>query len=280
MAEIDPATLDGVAFAGNALAPFFLQDPRTGDAGMQFAAFSMLDAREAAMEWPFVEEVEAETCLLLMVEGLKPSAAASASMRLPEKLAAGVRSGADGDVPGSADDKCFVADDELTWEYRRLFVGPGVKLAPPWGSVYTDRDRVVFGASTLELRAWMREHGVARTADQVTKRLVGKEASQEVRRAADGATDLVTDQAEAVREPEDHIGLMLALMAWLAQHQPESLSEYLELHLLTWAGHYLDELAHAVRHPFYEGLARLTKASLGGLQEALSLEVVEPKFYR
>lgn len=82
----------------------------------------------------------------------------------------------------------FAADDDLTWEYRRLFIGPGAKPAPPWGSVYTDRECVVFGATTLELRAWMREHGVARTADEKT--------------------------------PEDHIGLMLALMAWLAQNSP------------------------------------------------------------
>ena len=159
----------------------------------------------------------------MMVEGLAPSRAAG---------------------EGGA----FVADDGLTWEYRRLFIGPGAKPAPPWGSVYTDRECVVFGATTLELRAWMREHGVARAADEKT--------------------------------PEDHIGLMLALMAWLAQNQPADLGEFLSLHFLTWVGHFLDELADAAEHPFYEGLARLTRASLDGVQEALGLEVVAPRFYR
>ena len=147
-----------------------------------------------------------------------------------------------------SEDGTFCGDDDLMWEYRRLFIGPGAKPAPPWGSVYTDRECVVFGDTTLELRAWMREHGVARIVDE--------------------------------RTPEDHIGLLLALMAWLAQYQPENLEEFLRLHLLTWAGHFLDELAEAAEHPFYEGLARLTKASLDGLQDALGLEVETPRFYR
>ena len=142
----------------------------------------------------------------------------------------------------------FAADDDLTWEYRRLFIGPAQSRRRRGGSVYTDRECVVFGATTLELRAWMREHGVARAADEKT--------------------------------PEDHIGLMLALMAWLAQNQPADLGEFLSLHFLTWVGHFLDELADAAEHPFYEGLARLTRASLDGVQEALGLEVVTPRFYR
>ena len=166
MTDLDAATLEGVAFLGNTLAPFFLQDPRTGDVGAEFAAVAALDAQAAGAEWPFVGEAQAVSCLSMMVEGLASSRAAG---------------------EGGA----FAADDDLTWEYRRLFIGPGAKPAPPWGSVYTDRECVVFGATTLELRVWMREHGVARTADEKT--------------------------------PEDHIGLMLALMAWLAQNQPADL---------------------------------------------------------
>ena len=223
MTDLDAATFEGVAFLGNTLAPFFLQDPRTGDAGAEFAAVAVLDAQAAGAEWPFVGEEEAARCLAMMVEGLAPSCAAE-------------ESGA------------FAADDDLTWEYRRLFIGPGAKPAPPWGSVYTDRECVVFGATTLELRAWMREHGVARITDEKT--------------------------------PEDHIGLMLALMAWLAQNQPADLGEFLSLHFLTWVGHFLDELADVAEHPFYEGLARLTRASLNGVQKMLGLEVVVPRFYR
>lgn len=202
-----------VAFAGASLAPFFLNDPRTGDAADAFAAMAELDVAAAAAEWPFVDEVTAADALALMREG----------------LAAG-------------------ADNEnLVWEYRRLFVGPGHLPAPPWGSVYTDRECVVFGEATLALRAWMRRVGVARTADE--------------------------------RTPEDHIGLMLALLSYLAEERPDLVDEYLRDHLLTWALHYLEALEAAADHPFYQGLAALTRSTLLGLQAARGLEVTLPHFY-
>lgn len=202
-----------VAFAGASLAPFFLNDPRTGDAADAFAAMAELDVAAAAAEWPFVDEATAADALALMREG----------------LAAG-------------------ADNEnLVWEYRRLFVGPGHLPAPPWGSVYTDRECVVFGEATLALRAWMRRVGVARTTDE--------------------------------RTPEDHIGLMLALLSYLAEERPDLVDEYLRDHLLTWALHYLEALEAAADHPFYQGLAALTRSTLLGLQAARSLEVTLPHFY-
>lgn len=206
--------LEGIAFVGETLGPFFLQDPKTGEAGAAFQALAALDVDAAAAEWPFAEEAEAHGNLALMKEG----------------LARGVE------------------DDDLVWEYRRLFVGPGHLPAPPWGSVYTDRECVVFGEATLALRAWMRRIGVARTTDE--------------------------------RTPEDHIGLMLALLAYLAEERPELTDEYLRDHLLTWAPHYLEALEEAADHPFYQGLAALTRSTLLGLQEARGLEVVTPRFYR
>ncbi|WP_417143225.1 Tat proofreading chaperone DmsD [Raoultibacter massiliensis] len=131
---------------------------------------------------------------------------------------------------------------------RRLFVGPAKKPAPPWGSVYTDRECVVFGESTLALRRWMRENGIERTTDEKT--------------------------------PEDHIGLMLVLLAWLAANKPELIEPYLQDHVLTWSSHFLDQLAEAAEHPFYEGLALLAKESLEGLQRELDLEVAYPRYYR
>lgn len=206
--------LEAIAFVGEALAPFYLQDPVKGEAGAAFAAMAALDVDEAAAEWPFVNDEEARTDLGLMVTGLSDGTDA----------------------------------DDLMWEYRRLFIGPAPKPAPPWGSVYTDRECVVFGASTLELRAWMRERGIARTTDDKT--------------------------------PEDHMGLMLALMAWIARNQPQDLDDFLRLHLLTWSTHFLDQLAEAATHPFYEGLARLTKATLEGIQTERDIDVVYPRFYR
>lgn len=216
-AHITDEALQGVAFVGRSLGPFFRCDPkRNQDAvGPSYEAIMQLDARAAAAEWPFAEEPEAYRALCLMQEGLE-------------------------------DD---LDEDALTWEYRRLFVGPGHKAAAPWGSVYTDKDGVMFGASWVALRAWMRSNGL-------------------------------TVESQAPNEPEDHIGLMLELMAYLAQHRPDVLPEYLRLHLLTWAGHYLDLVEREARHPFFEGLAQLTHASLDGIQQELGLHVDYPRFYR
>ena len=133
-------------------------------------------------------------------------------------------------------------------EYRRLFVGPGHLPAPPWGSVYTDHECVIFGEATLALRAWMRACGIERTTDE--------------------------------RTPEDHIGLMLALLSFLAVERPELVDDFLRDHLLTWAPHYLDTLEEAATHSFYEGLARLTRATLAGIQRERGLVVDVPRFYR
>ena len=42
----------------------------------------------------------------------------------------------------------------------------------------------------------------------------------------------------------------------------------------------LAELEKAAEHPFYQGLAQLTRATIEGVQEARALAVVLPRFYR
>ena len=213
-ATVDEArACEGIAFIGDTLGPLFAHDPSDGQADDLYGALAALDPAAAGQEWPFGDAAAATEALADFAAG----------------LAGGV-------------------DDDLIWEYRRLFVGPGPKAAPPWGSVYTDRETVVFGEATLVLRQWMRVSGVRRLGDEA--------------------------------EPEDHIGLMLQLMAWLARERPALLDEYLADHLLTWAPHFLDVMESATTHPFYRGLAALTRLSLEGIGEARGLVVEEPRFYR
>ena len=40
--------LEGIAFVGETLGPFFLQDPKTGEAGAAFQALAALDVDAAA----------------------------------------------------------------------------------------------------------------------------------------------------------------------------------------------------------------------------------------
>ena len=205
--------LEAIAFIGEVLGPLFLYDPTDAAIAPTYEMLAALDVDEAAREWPLVDDDVARGALALMTGG----------------IAEGV-------------------GDDVVWEYRRLFVGPGPKAAPPWGSVYTDRECVVFGEATLALRQWMRENGISRPGDGT--------------------------------EPEDHIGLMLLLLAWVARNRADLLDDYAAMHLLTWAPHFLEKMEAAAASPFFEGLAALARASLAGVASARGLAVETPRFYR
>lgn len=225
---IDEKALAGIAFAGRTLGPLFRYDPLLDREKVKalYIALARSDATALSEEWPFVAPDESLEPIADMIRGAKC---------LEDELA--------------VDNESLAATSSLADEYRRLFVGPAKKAAPPWGSVYTDRDQVVFGLSTLKLREWLRKNGI------------------EIR------------QGES-EEPEDHIGTMLELMAWLADNRPELLGDYLRHHLLTWAPHFLTLMEEAATDAFFTGLAALTRSTLLGIQDALFLEVVEPRFYR
>lgn len=132
--------------------------------------------------------------------------------------------------------------------YQRLFIGPYALPAPPWGSVYLDKENVLFGDSTLALREWMSERRI----------------------------DVLLRQ----NEPEDHFGLMMMMAAWLAELQPEELAEFLEIHLLPWAFRYLELMEQGAEHPFYQGIARLATLALRGWQQTLDLDVPPRELFR
>ncbi len=235
----EEGTLDAIAFVGDTLGPLFYYDPAAAEVRPTYEALSGLDVEAAATEWPFVSAEDAEGALRLIVVGLTRDAGGE----VPRGSATDGAS-----HEGAADGTSQAVSDDLAWEYRRLFVGPAAKAAPPWGSVYTDRECVIFGASTLELRRWMRQVGIEKLNDD--------------------------------NEPEDHIGLMLTMLSWVATRRPDVLDEFLGAHLLTWAPHFLEGVERETTHPFFEGLARLARASLAGIRRERGIEVELPRFYR
>lgn len=208
----DAETLQAIAFVGETLAPLFLEEPLTGAVDAQLDALAAVDAAEFASEWPFALEGDVACAVALMQEGL-------AAPR-----------------------------EDLMWEFRRLFVGPGALVAPPWGSTYTDRDGVVFGDSHTHLVEFMRANGIIQRVDK--------------------------------HEPADHFGLMLHLMAWIAANKPDVLREYSAKHLFTWSSHFLQGLQAHSASKFYQGLAVLTRQTLEGIQEVLAVDVVYPRYVR
>ncbi|WP_261817636.1 TorD/DmsD family molecular chaperone [Vibrio gallicus] len=94
-------------------------------------------------------------------------------------------------------------EQELQLEHDRLFSGIGEMPAAPWGSVYLDKEQVVFGTSTINYRDFLTRCGFELQSQQ--------------------------------KEPEDQVGLMLMVLGMLIESQQDELAtELLEVHLMTW----------------------------------------------
>lgn len=137
--------------------------------------------------------------------------------------------------------------EQLEQDYQTLFIGPNNLPAPPWGSVYLDKESVVFGDSLLTLRAFLQQNGI--------------------------------DFSLSQNEPEDHIGLMFMLAAYLAEEQPSLLKPFLAEHFLPWAYRFF-ELFNAEPTPFYQGLGQLAEALLKNWQKSLEIQPLALKLYR
>lgn len=132
--------------------------------------------------------------------------------------------------------------------WQRLFVGPWALPSPPWGSVWLDRESVLFGDSTLALRQWMREKGIQFEMKQ--------------------------------NEPEDHFGSLLLMAAWLAENGRQTeCEELLAWHLFPWSTRFLDVFIEKAEHPFNRALGELARLTLAQWQSQLLIPVaVKPLF--
>ncbi|EKR7358299.1 Tat proofreading chaperone DmsD [Salmonella enterica] len=137
------------------------------------------------------------------------------------------------------------SEESLPQAWQRLFIGP---YAPPWGSVWLDRESVLFGDSTLALRQWMRENGIQFEMQQ--------------------------------NEPEDHFGSLLLLAAWLAENdRHHECEQLLAWHLFPWSSRFLDVFIDHAGHPFYQALGQLARLTLAQWQAQLIIPVaVKPLF--
>ena len=141
------------------------------------------------------------------------------------------------------------SDEPLRDAWQRLFIGPYALPAPPWGSVWLDRESVLFGESTLELRQWMRDNAIAFEVQQ--------------------------------NEPEDHFGTLLLLAAWLSEiGRDDARDRLLAQHLLPWSPRFLTVLEQEAHHPFYQALAQLARLTLDSWQAALPVPVADKPLYR
>lgn len=145
--------------------------------------------------------------------------------------------------------------NEIALDYTHLFVGPGRVLAPPWESVYFNENRLTFQQETLDVRNWYRRYGL---------------------------------ESEKLRsEPDDHVGLELSFLAYLASQalaalrsgSPEEADEllaaqrqFLQAHPMRWVSQWAQEVSDHARTDFWRGIALLTVAYVEVLDEMLTKE--------
>lgn len=137
---------------------------------------------------------------------------------------------------------------EVGEEFTRLLRGPGIKPAPAWGSVYMDRDKVMYGRTWHMLRDWMREHGVKSLYE--------------------------------ANDPEDQFGRLLMLCAQIARSRADLLCELLGEHVLCWSERFLSQFYDACETNTYRGLALLCRTTLRDVQSLLSIEPAVRRMYR
>lgn len=136
---------------------------------------------------------------------------------------------------------------QLKNDFKQLFAGDDMPL-PPWGSVYLDKERVLFGHSTHLYRLFLQQQG----------------------------WQLHTQKCE----PEDHIGLMLMAIAQLdLEENNEAIRQLLQDHLLPWSQYYLSQLTQVAESRFYQTLGNLTLAWLELLQDERAVIPTQCRIY-
>lgn len=135
--------------------------------------------------------------------------------------------------------------DQLSVEWLKLFVGVGDPLAAPWASYYLERDAILFGKWTLEVRSWYARY------------------------------NLVLEKKN--NEPDDHLGLMLQFFSMLISRECEAgkdgneegaekyaveQEEFLLRFIHPWIALWLGKVSSAQVSGYYKGLALLTGGML------------------
>ncbi|WP_392564042.1 Tat proofreading chaperone DmsD [Orbus wheelerorum] len=135
-----------------------------------------------------------------------------------------------------------LTDTELAYQYSVLFEGQGTMTAPPWGSVYLDKENLLMGESVARYRQFLAENNIVIQT--------------------------------GINEPEDQFGLMLMALALLIEaEQFTAAKTLLSEHIMIWAPRYLALLSENEISPFYRALAAIAESYLNQLVAQLQLTI-------
>ena len=121
--------------------------------------------------------------------------------------------------------------DEAREVYISLLVGLGKVLAAPWGSVYMDEDRLLFGEDTLGVRQYYEHYGMM--------------------------------VKQKYKEPDDHIGLELEFLAYLFEkNEAEAAVKFAERYISPWIFKWNDDVQKYAKTAYYKGIANMATAGI------------------
>lgn len=141
-----------------------------------------------------------------------------------------------------------IQEGQFHHDFSVLFEGIGDMPVPPWGSVYLDKEQVLFGDSNVRYRLFLNNNGITLDSGQ--------------------------------REPEDQFGLMLLACAYfLEQNQKAAAHELVGEHLMPWANTYLEQLSAKAPNAFYRALATDVQQWLHLYISQHNISVTEQKIY-
>jgi TorA maturation chaperone TorD len=129
--------------------------------------------------------------------------------------------------------------DKARSDYVRLFIGPGKPLAPPWGSVYLSIDKLLFTEETLKVRLFYEKYGMK--------------------------------AAKKYQEPDDHIGLELEFIAYLAeQSKADAAREFAAEFIAPWISRWNADVQKYSKTAYYKGLGNMAEGGLEFFMNAQS----------
>lgn len=154
--------------------------------------------------------------------------------------------------PAGSEDDMHGLYLQLHLDHLRLFSGP-TPMAPPWESVWCEKDKLLFGKHTEEVFNFY------------------------------AAWEVVIENAG--HDPEDHLGLELAFALFLLQAMHggqsvmsdqgqtphEALLFFLERHILAWAGLCLKKASKEAESVFYQKVPELCWVMLNNLHADLEV---------
>lgn len=130
------------------------------------------------------------------------------------------------------------SDEDLLVDYSKLFVGPSELKAPPYGSVYLDKERKVMGDSTMEVIEVYRSAGLSINDDF-------KELPDHIAVELEFMYYLIFKEIEAFEKSE-----MDAALDYIRMQQA-----FLDRFLGRWVGSFCEKIKEGTDNKFYLALA-------------------------